>query len=115
MPKYRSTNRLYDKERKGNKMNTTKRKVANFNFVCFKEKMEGLKIYINDYQTIKEFREKITHQEFLESFIDCGTYDVKKPWFVLSYDTYAQSMNDEEIVDYIEERLERMDFLKFIK
>jgi hypothetical protein len=77
--------------------------------------MESLRVYINDYKTIEKFRNNMEYKDFLESFVNNEYYDVKKPYLVLSYDTYAQSKSEEEILEYIDERVERFDFLDFIK
>jgi hypothetical protein len=96
------------------KVSQLKRKIADFNIKCVSINQLNMRVFINNYQTIKYFQNSVEHKDFMESFIGNEFYDVKKPYFVLSYDTYAHSMNDQEILEYIDERLERMSFVDFI-
>jgi hypothetical protein len=107
---------LVEPKGKGNKtMNDLKKIIRDFNNLCVKQKMESLRVYINDSKTIVKFLKSMELKNFLELFINNEYYNKEKPFFVLSYDTYAQSKDNDEILEYINERVERFDFLDFIK
>jgi precorrin-4 methylase len=107
---------LVEPKRKGNKtMNDLKKIIRDFNNLCVKQNMESLKVFSNDGKTIGKFLIVMELENFLEAFSNNEYYNKEKPYFVLSYDTYAQSKTEEEILEYINERVERFDFLDFIK
>jgi hypothetical protein len=79
--------------------------IATFNELVKQNEMSSLYIYENNEKTWSFFETTNTKRELVETKLS-ETYDNKKPYFNLELDTYANSMSEEEVIEFIGEVLD---------